>query len=117
MIYIHRGDEFRKEFSKLGEIRSLLPDNIRIMALTATASQTTRKVVCRMLGMVDPAYIIKSPDKPNIFFNVFTKPATIAEAFDPLIEHLRQYRTSTDRTIIFCQNYVDSGNIYKYFDN
>ena len=35
---LYRGSEFRKEFSHLGEVRSLLPDHTHVMALTATAT-------------------------------------------------------------------------------
>ena len=36
------GDDFRPEFKKLGELRSIVPQNMNIMALTATATDTLR---------------------------------------------------------------------------
>ena len=39
----NRGETFRNEFLSIGEARSLVPDNVRMMALTATATQTTRQ--------------------------------------------------------------------------
>ena len=36
-IHFFRGKEFRTDFARIGEIRSLLPQNTNLMALTATA--------------------------------------------------------------------------------
>ena len=36
-----RGENFRKEFANLGEVRSLIPETVRIMALTATAMKSS----------------------------------------------------------------------------
>lgn len=44
------GHDFRPEYGKLGEFRKLYPD-VPIMALTATASTTTRNDVVKNLGM------------------------------------------------------------------
>ena len=40
------GDKFRDAFSKVDDLRSLLPANVRIMALTATATNASFKVIC-----------------------------------------------------------------------
>ena len=50
-FFICRGDTFRWSFSRLGEIRSIIPPSINVMALTATASRATTKVIIRTLGM------------------------------------------------------------------
>ena len=73
VIIICRGDRFRQEFSHLGKTRSLLPKKVRIMALTATASISTSRKVCHILGMVNTAFVIKSTDKQNIFFSLIRK--------------------------------------------
>ena len=49
-ISYHRGDEFRKEFSQIGELRSVLPKQVKIMAITATATKLCDAVV-KTLGM------------------------------------------------------------------
>ena len=50
-----RGSKFRKEFGHLGEVRGLFPPDVNIMALTATAD---RKLICKILGMHKPTYIV-----------------------------------------------------------
>jgi len=64
----YRGDDFRKEFSHLGEMRSVLPTAVNILALTATATRTMRRDILKTLGMTDPLVITASPDKPNVKF-------------------------------------------------
>ena len=70
VVFLFRGTSFRKEFSKLGEVHALLHPNVRIMALTATASKSTRKDICRLLGMHNPSFVFRSSDKPNITYCV-----------------------------------------------
>jgi len=63
-----RGDKFRTNFSKLGELRSLV--TVHVMALTATATSDTLKVVTECLSLDDPAVIGLSPNLPHVFFLV-----------------------------------------------
>ena len=63
------GDDFRPEFKKLGRLRSIIPKNVNIMALTATATDTLRLSVEKILGMIDSVVIEQSPDKGNVFFS------------------------------------------------
>ena len=61
-----RGKQFRKEFLRLREIRSLIPSSTRVMALTATASTSTRQEVIGILGMNNPSVYAVSPHKSNV---------------------------------------------------
>ena len=58
----HRGESFRTEFLRLGEVRSILPHSVHMMALTATASATLRRSVTTTLGMHNIALIEVSPE-------------------------------------------------------
>ena len=49
-----KGAFFRKEFSRLGEVRSLIPPHVHMIALTVTATFSTRNKVITTLRMVDP---------------------------------------------------------------
>ena len=95
-----RGESFRKEFANLGDVRSLIPETVRIMALTATATKSTRRDVTKILGMVHPVVVAVSPNKPNIKYVVKGNPGTLEETFAPLVEEVRRRRTSMDRTIV-----------------
>ena len=95
-LYIFRGDGFRCKFSHLGEIRSILPENVRVMALTATATKTTRGSIVKTLNMQRPIVVAVPPLKHNIIYSVIHK-SLITEAFAPLVT---EKRTDMGRVII-----------------
>ena len=84
------------------------------MALTATATKTTREYVCKVLGMNDAVVIAESPNKPNMKYNIIRNPGPIEETFIPIIEEIKIKRQLTDRTIIFCRTYDSCARIYIY---
>ena len=53
-------DPFRKWYGAVGEIRSLLPQGLPMLTLTATASAGTRKKV------IESVRIVVSPNRDNI---------------------------------------------------
>ena len=80
------------------------------MALTATASEKTRKEVIQLLGMVRPFVIVKSP---NIVYSVYEKEKELEDFFAPLVEELRHKHTQMPEVIIFCNN--DCSHLFLYF--
>ena len=85
------------------------------MALTATATKTTRKSICRVLVMKKSVVVAESPNKTNIRYSVVPKSSTIEETFAPLAEEVRLQRVNVDKTIIFCRSYDSVTHIYRYF--
>ena len=110
----YRGDSFRVEFANLGDIASLLP-SIHTMALTATATISTRKAVCRSLGMKKPVIISESPNKINIVYKVTPNVKDVEDAFEPVVNEILRHRKTMDRVVIFCRSYDDSTLIYHFF--
>lgn len=51
------GDDFRRAFSEIGNLRSLIPSNVNVLALTATATHNTFKVVAERLSLKDPVIV------------------------------------------------------------
>ena len=85
-----------------------------MIALTATATVSTRNKVITTLGMVDPYILAISPHKPNIAYWVSEmKPLEVT--FAPLIDELRRKRCRMPRVIIFCQRYDDCAALYETF--
>ena len=111
----YRGDEFRKAFAKIGEVRSILPSNVNVMALTATATKPTREYVCGKLGMSSPVVISQSPNKVNIKYMVWKKEGSIAEILASLADELKKKRTAMPRTIIFAKTYEACGDAFVLF--
>lgn len=113
-MFILRGKSFCKEFANLGEIRSLIPPNVHLMALTATATKTSRKEIYSVLNMSKPCVVAQSPNKPNVMYIVKKNLETMEETFTPLVEELKQQRTQMDRVIIFGRTYENVTSIYLY---
>ena len=91
-----RGQTFREVMGRLGEVRSLLPEHVKIMALTATATKMVQTYVANTLGMEKPIVIALSPCKANLIYNIglFT---SVKQTFEPLLNRLK---TSRDKTPI-----------------
>uniref|UniRef100_A0A1X7U8R5 Helicase ATP-binding domain-containing protein n=1 Tax=Amphimedon queenslandica TaxID=400682 RepID=A0A1X7U8R5_AMPQE len=60
-------EEFCLEFKRIGDLRSVVPKNVDVMALTATAAISSRLSIERTLGMKNPTVIEISPEKSNIY--------------------------------------------------
>ena len=98
---------------RLGEVRSLIPQRVNMMALTATSTKEVRLEVSSTLGMVRPVVIALSPCKKNILYSIgtFTK---VTETFKPLLERLRKDRNECPRMIVYCQSFNTCADIYIY---
>ena len=89
---------------RIGELRSLIPSEVHMMALTATATVTLREEVISILGMKNPVIIAISPSKTNIMYIV--NPAdSLEQAFINVIEGIKKQRAIFPRTIIYCRTY------------
>lgn len=94
-------------------MRSLIPEHVNVMALTATATKVTRRAVCQVLGITS-AVIAQIPDRLNIKYSVHANPGSLEEAFAPLVEEIKNKRTTMDRVIIYCRTYDDCSMIYLF---
>ena len=113
---MYRGETFRKLLLRIGEIRSLLPDKARIMALMATCTEKLRKTVSSLIGFRDELVISKSPCKNNIMYTVIAS-APIEEVFMPVAKRLYEERLSYPRTLIYCRSYKDCSSVYLFLKN
>ena len=96
---------------RLGEIRSLIPQRVNVMALTATATNEVCLKVSTTLGMVRPDVIALSPCKKNLRYCIGTF-KTVCETFKPLLERLRNDREECPRTIVYCQSISTCADVY-----
>ena len=84
-------------------VRSILPQNVNFMALTATATKTLRKDVSVLLGMESPVLVSVSL-KDQVFscwsFNN-------GKSFRPIADQLYEHQAGIGRTIIFCRKLDD----------
>ncbi|MHC0466625.1 ATP-dependent DNA helicase RecQ [Kosakonia cowanii] len=91
------GHDFRPEYAALGQLRHMLP-NVPFMALTATADDTTRRDIERLLSLNDPLIQVSSFDRPNIRY-------MLMEKFKPLDQLLRYVQEQRGKCgIIYCNS-------------
>ena len=81
-------------------MRSLIPKDVNVMALTATATRSLRGAVCKTLGMDNPVVVTVSPDKTNMVFSV---------------AHFESLETNMQRTLIFCKSQETCAQLYLMF--
>ena len=106
-----RGESFRKEYSHLGEIRSLIPASVHMMTLTATATQQTRSKIINKLCMEHPFVM---SHKKNIAYFVGNK-TSVEEFMNDLVSSLSVLRKEMPKTIVFCRRYEECSKMYRLF--
>ncbi len=62
----YRSESFRPVMDRIGEVRSLLPIGVNVMAITATATKTIRYSVSKKIGLKSPYVITRSPLLRNV---------------------------------------------------
>lgn len=91
-----------------------MPDGVKFMALTATASPLTRECIIRSLFMIQPKGVYVTPHKKNIVY--FVKKKIGIEDFvrniATLILAVGKYMP---RMIIFCKQYDQCSAMYSLF--
>ncbi|WP_336778605.1 ATP-dependent DNA helicase RecQ [Pantoea sp. USHLN256] len=91
------GHDFRPEYGSIGQLRQHFP-HLPVMALTATADETTRNDIAHLLQMDDPLIQISSFDRPNIRY-------TLVEKFKPTEQLLRYVQDQRGKSgIIYCNS-------------
>ena len=60
---------FRKWYGCLGELRSLIPKECSMMAVTATATKETKEQIFGYHLPTDIAVVEKSPSRENLFYS------------------------------------------------
>ena len=105
---------FRRWFYKLSELRSLVTKKTPFMAVTATATKTTRGIICEVLRLDNYVNISQSPNKENISYTVqyMDKNTELLSYFQWIIDELREQKVSAERTIIYCQTMKQCSTLY-----
>ena len=119
-MYLHsytcRGDEFRLAFSQIGDLRSIIPENVHILALTGTATLEVYNSVVKRLSLKDPAVIGLSPSRDNIKYHV--EPLlSIQHLSEMLAEGICANRIAFPKTLLFCLTIAECSLIYKTLRN
>ena len=98
---------------RIGEVRSLLPPDANIMALTATATKTLRRDVSRIIGMRNELVVSKPPVKSNMYAVVPF--STLEQTFLSALSSFFLKSFSNPRLIVYCRTFGDCADLYLYF--
>ena len=90
-----------------------------VLCLTATPSSKMRKQVMKSLYMSNPLVISKSPDKSNVKLIVckVNLNEDLSTTFAWLLNHLKEHKNRTTKTIIYCHFICVCGELYSIFDH
>ncbi|XP_078355691.1 bifunctional 3'-5' exonuclease/ATP-dependent helicase WRN-like [Oculina patagonica] len=104
---------FRVWFSRLHELKSLLP-GCPVIALTATATSDTRAAIFESLLFDKPHMVLESPDKENINYVVhyMDKKTSLSDYFSWISDEVIEHGTRATRTIIYCQTIKQCAVVY-----
>ena len=108
---------FRRWFYKLSELRSLVQSKIPFMAVTATASRQTKETIISVLRFGNFVEVSESPNKPNICYSIQTmdKHTPLLQYFQWILNELKEKKSGTERTIIYCQTIKQCSTLYSLF--
>jgi ATP-dependent DNA helicase RecQ len=90
------GHEFRKDYTRLGELKEKFP-NVPMIALTATADAKTRKDIADQLHMTAPEVFVSSFDRPNIKYMILDR----NDEMKQLNEFIKTHHPE-DTGIVYC---------------
>ncbi len=96
------GHDFRPDYLHLGEIVKTLPANVRVLAVTATATDAIRADIARQLHLGEtprtpPEVFVTGFSRPNLCLNV-TRVRTHKEKLERVLSVIEAFRTG----IIYC---------------
>ena len=106
------GDQFRRSFARIGNLRSLLPKNVNVMALTATATAETLDVVIQRLSMHN-VYLVAMPPRQNNILFALKLDLDIQDFTDIIVQEFLQMRLEIPKTIVYVRSYADCIAIYQ----
>ena len=102
----------------LGELRSLAGPNVPVVALTATASLETRKMIMKDLCMADKSFqLVVDPNKTNIKYWVFETGRgreDICDDFDWLVDLIKRKGKETPRMLVFFRKIDHISDVFEH---
>ncbi len=103
-------------YAKIAQLKSFVPTNTPVLALTATATSTAKALISRSLLLGNPFVIAVSPDRPNICYSVVRiHVRDVTLPFKLLLAELQKERKIFAKIIVFCRSIAACVKLYKHF--
>ena len=106
------GHDFRKEYGKLGLLKTEFPDS-KILALTATARKKVADDTKRILKIQQALVFNSGYDRPNLFFQVYEKPTKMVETLKLLLSYIQSQPSHTSG-IVYCMTRKECEDTAEY---
>ena len=90
------GHDFRPDYRRLGQLRTLCP-GVPLVALSATAAPRVRADILRLLGLCKPLIQVSSAQRSNLHYTMRRRPS------DPLPDVLEALKQSRGATLIYAR--------------
>ena len=97
------GHDFRPDYLEISSLRAQFKSAV-FLALTATATKSVRDDIIRNLKLKNPAVLVSSFDRPNIFLDVRQKNRN---ALDQVVECIRRHPDESGIIYCFSKRQVD----------
>ncbi|XP_060599722.1 ATP-dependent DNA helicase RecQ-like [Ruditapes philippinarum] len=115
------GNDFRKDFSKIGSDILARFTDIPVMVFTATASPDAQTKICKSLQLKNPKIVSMNPDRTNIKYTKIERPPSsntqdhLDEILEPMVNQLLEEKDNYPLTIFYTDTNVIS-YAYAYFE-
>jgi len=97
------GHDFRPDYLEISALRSQFKDAV-FLALTATATLSVREDIIKNLRLQNPAVLVSSFDRPNIYLDVRPKNRN---ALDQVVECIKRHADESGIIYCFSKRQVD----------
>ena len=115
---IFRGDDFRKDYSRLSMLCANFP-SVPVLALTATASKSDVAQIKESLNLKNPLEVIATPNRTNVFYDKVLREGEDVDFFiellTPIVEQLGEKTVTYPLTVLYLP-LKWCGFAFKYFE-
>ena len=112
IFILYKRDDFWRAFSQLGELQSIVPKDVNILALTATITPESFKIISDRLCLNEPVIIGMPPSPLNIKYNVEPLPS-VTMLCETLAEGIQAKRDDFPKTLVFCHTISNCASFYR----
>lgn len=106
--------DFRPSYGCLNELRALFSKDTPMMACSATVTKNIRQEVVTRLEMVNCAFVSTSPDRTNIFYEVYPR-LDFEEDLKYVLHSLKCDKSRAPRVVIYCRSLDMCASLYAHF--
>ena len=106
-------------YGNLGEFRSLLPDDVNMVVVTASATKETRSIIYESLKLSHTTAVVsKSPDRSNLQYilQYMDKNIPLDLLFNEVIEDIESNGIRAIRSIVYFQTRKQCAVLYRVFE-